>query len=101
MTITDVGEIGVMINYLVAASGIATGLMFSYAGLAAQASSIQRLMEYAEWDDHEKSFEDPLPVKGAEWPSTGAIEAKSISVRYRDGLPLVLDNVSFSIKSGQ
>jgi ATP-binding cassette, subfamily C (CFTR/MRP), member 4 len=31
------------------------------------------------------------------WPSTGSIEFKDVSVRYRSSLPLALDSVSFSI----
>jgi ATP-binding cassette, subfamily C (CFTR/MRP), member 1 len=36
-----------------------------------------------------------------DWPSRGAIEFKGISLRYRPDLPLVLNNVSLSIKGGE
>jgi len=35
----------------------------------------------------------------ATWPDRGAIEFRSVDVRYRDGLPLVLKSVSLNIKS--
>lgn len=35
------------------------------------------------------------------WPKEGTIEVKALSVRYRANLPLSLQKVSFSIKSGQ
>jgi ABC-type multidrug transport system fused ATPase/permease subunit len=55
-----------------------------------------------------KHYIDTIPKEGldtelhetqipAEWPSKGEIEAKDLSLRYRDG-PLVLKNVNFRIK---
>jgi len=33
-----------------------------------------------------------------EWPKNGAIKLDNINVRYREGLPLVLKNISLDIK---
>ena len=33
------------------------------------------------------------------WPRSGQIDMHNVSLRYREGLPLVLDNVTLSIKS--
>ena len=33
------------------------------------------------------------------WPRNGQIEMINVCLRYREGLPLVLDNVTLSIKS--
>jgi ABC-type multidrug transport system fused ATPase/permease subunit len=35
------------------------------------------------------------------WPARGAIEVDKLSMRYRPGLPLVLDRVSFSVAAGE
>lgn len=35
------------------------------------------------------------------WPSFGKIKFKKVHMKYREELPLVLINVSFSIKPGQ
>ena len=35
------------------------------------------------------------------WPSSGSIEVKNLSVRYRSSLPLSLKRVSFCIEGGQ
>ena len=36
-----------------------------------------------------------------EWPSDGAVDFLRYSTRYRPELPLVLQDVSFDIKSGE
>ena len=36
-----------------------------------------------------------------QWPTSGKLEFDSVSLRYRPGLPLSLDGLSFSLKSGQ
>jgi ABC-type multidrug transport system fused ATPase/permease subunit len=35
------------------------------------------------------------------WPSNGALEFKGVCLRYRDGLPLALDNLSFSVPTNK
>jgi ATP-binding cassette subfamily C (CFTR/MRP) protein 1 len=60
-------------------------------------TSIERLHEYSENNDLEKSFDAPEAPKG--WPRFGGVDVKNISVRYRDGLQLVLKNVSFKVDS--
>lgn len=35
-----------------------------------------------------------------EWPQKGAISATNLNLRYRENMPRVLKNVSFSIKAG-
>ena len=60
-------------------------------------SSIQRIKQYVDFDDFEADFETPEPRKN--WPDNGEISIKNVSVRYRQNLPLVLDNVSFNIQA--
>ncbi|VEU37559.1 unnamed protein product [Pseudo-nitzschia multistriata] len=35
------------------------------------------------------------------WPEQGLLEFKNVSLRYREGLPLALDNLSFAIPAGK
>lgn len=50
----------------------------------------------------EKSMDTPkdrlLPTS---WPTNGTIEFENVSLRYRDGLPLALDGLSFNIPKGK
>ena len=40
-------------------------------------------------------------IARANWPTIGAIEICELSMRYRPGLPLVLNGVSLSIRGGE
>ena len=44
---------------------------------------------------------EPAVNEGEAWPGSGAIEAKNVKLKYRDGLPLVLKGASFAVKSGE
>jgi ABC-type multidrug transport system fused ATPase/permease subunit len=77
-----------------------SGILFSSAQLAKGAVSIERLREYANWEDHERSFDQPKPLK-KNWPTQGVIEGKNVTTRYRRGLKRVLDGVDFRIEGGQ
>ena len=44
-------------------------------------------------------IEDTRPPE--QWPDTGIIEFKDYSTRYRDGLELVLKNISLKIQSNE
>lgn len=89
-----------MITYLVIVSMMAGPILFAFGSLAKSASAVQRLEEYCNWTEHEKSFTEPKPPS-KEWPKTGNIKAEGITVRYRPGLPLVLNGVDLDIKSGE
>jgi len=43
-----------------------------------------------------KEFEPPK-----EWPAQGLLEFRDVSLRYREGLPLALNNLSFKIPAGK
>ena len=54
--------------------------------------------------DANAKLDDParkLSEAPSNWPSRGAIEFHRVCARYRKELGLVLDDVSFSVKSGQ
>ena len=44
---------------------------------------------------------DDVAGQAEAWPSAGAIEIQNLSMRYRPGLPCVLDGVSLSIRGGE
>lgn len=64
--------------------------------IESQIISVERIQEYIDLPQ-----EAPFEIKGIKpptnWPS-GAIEYKNYSSRYRDGLDLVLKDLSFSVK---
>merc|ERR1712161_26162 len=44
----------------------------------------------------------PIPIRlPKSWPEQGLLEFKNVSLRYRDGLPLALNDLSFTIPAGK
>jgi ABC-type multidrug transport system fused ATPase/permease subunit len=60
-------------------------------------SAVWRVLDYEKNLPQEKNLESPKAP--ADWPSSGAIEARRIAYRYREGLPKVIHDISFSFKS--
>lgn len=74
-------------------------LIFSFSEVTKGMSSVQRLIEYIEYKEHERDWEFPkAPIN---WPSKGEIEFKNLHIRYRPKLPLVLKGLDFRIGSHQ
>lgn len=61
-------------------------------------TSAERILEYTDMPT-----EDPLGGKPAPamWPTKGELQVENLTVGYADDLPLVLKDVSFSIKWGE
>ena len=57
--------------------------------------AVERLKEYTDnklednWDDEDGTGQDN------EWVTDGSLEFKDVSLRYRDGLDLVLKDITF------
>lgn len=62
-------------------------------------SNTERLLQYT------NSLEQEAPLEGAPvrstWPENGAIEYDAVKMRYRPGLPLVIDGFSLQIAGGE
>ena len=81
-------------------------LLNGFGELANSINVIERLKEYIEDENFVKDFDRPQvkEVSGgrglATWPSEGRIEAQGVVVRYRAGLPNVLNGLSFNVVGG-
>lgn len=62
--------------------------------------AVERLKEYSE-TKREAEWTLESDEKLQEWPEKASIEFKSVNARYREGLPLVLRDLSFAIEDGQ
>ena len=47
------------------------------------------------------AHEDPKNQPPEDWPKTGRIEFQGLSMRYRPGLELVLNDLNLSIQPGE
>lgn len=61
--------------------------------------AVERIKEYGE-TKQEAAWENSQVVP-AQWPEEGKINFRDFQVRYRDGLDLVLDKISFDVKGGE
>lgn len=60
-------------------------------------NAIERILHYTTETPQEKPAFIAATEPSAAWPQAGIIAFKNVSMRYRGGLPLVLDGVSFTL----
>eukprot|EP00768_Dysnectes_brevis_P006002 gnl/Dysnectes_brevis/456_a508_3886.p1 GENE.gnl/Dysnectes_brevis/456_a508_3886~~gnl/Dysnectes_brevis/456_a508_3886.p1 ORF type:complete len:1551 (+),score=641.49 gnl/Dysnectes_brevis/456_a508_3886:52-4704(+) len=62
-------------------------------------ASVERVLEYSDLEPEAPlTGGTPLPT---DWPKGGRLEVNGITLRYRDGLPLVLKGMDLSIQPGE
>ena len=83
--------------------GGATGFLVNLAGeLEAGFSSIERVKEYSDSLPQEREVvygENGAEKPAVDWPSQGQVAFENASLRYRDGLPLVLKSITCTIQA--
>jgi len=62
-------------------------------------NAVERLLHYVDLppEGREETAVDAPP----DWPTGGAITFDRVQLAYREGLPLVLKNLSFEVKPGE
>lgn len=90
------------VTYAVSIGGAFGYLTTMTADLESAMSSVERVKEYCDELPQEADFEynEDHPAPEESWPSSGAVAFKNVSLRYRDGLPLVLKSVTVDITAG-
>ncbi|GJJ72930.1 ATP-binding cassette, subfamily C (CFTR/MRP), member 1 [Entomortierella parvispora] len=91
--------VGLSLTYAMNVTGDITWLVRSFSELQNQLVCVERIEEYAE-------LRTEAPLETAvrlpkNWPSEGKVEFKNYSSRYREGLDLVIKNVSFEVKPAE
>jgi len=61
-------------------------------------NGVERIKEYVEKKDLEKEWDEPK-VGIKEWPMSGEIEVKNLSLRYKHDSPIILKNLDFKLRS--
>ncbi|KAF8884421.1 ATP-dependent bile acid permease [Gymnopilus junonius] len=87
-------KIGVVLSY-----SLGTDMVSQFAQNEQNMNAVERVLHYAELEPEGDSTtpNDPPPS----WPSEGMIEFTNVDLAYREGLPLVLKGVSFSVQPGE
>ena len=73
-----------------------------YAQTEAAMVSVERIAKYTDEVEQESETVDDAErlVELENWPMHGKVEVKNLSMRYRKNLPLVLDDISFTVEAG-
>eukprot|EP00667_Euglena_gracilis_P001411 EG_transcript_1411 len=104
----DVGLLGFALMYGVSLPGLYQWAVRMSAEVENLMVSVERILGYcalpAEESTREDQSGDPMELQciiPENWPQYGSLRVVGLSVRYREDLPLVLNNVSFEVQSGQ
>lgn len=77
---------------------ISAELVNMFAMIEQSMNAVERILVYSELPpEHTESPITPPPS----WPDKGEIQFKNVQMSYREGLPLVLKDLSFHIKAGE
>ncbi|KAH7039561.1 putative oligomycin resistance ATP-dependent permease yor1 [Microdochium trichocladiopsis] len=88
-----------LLTYSIAMVGIMQTVVKYLIELNNAMSNTERLLEYTNSLEQEAPL-DGEPVRPS-WPEHGAIEYKDVQMRYRPGLPLVINGFSLQIRAGE
>lgn len=92
-------SVGIALTSAESLSWWSTYLCDQYKQLQNEANSLERIIEYCELPAEAKEGEKEPP---AAWPSAeGGVEVEGLCLRYDEGLPDVLHDVSLSISKGE
>jgi ABC-type multidrug transport system fused ATPase/permease subunit len=64
-------------------------------------NAVERLVHHAYNIDHEAPLHIADKMPPLPWPRKGSMEFSGVHLRYRPGLPYVLQDLSFSVQGGE
>ncbi|KAF7268017.1 hypothetical protein GWI33_018818 [Rhynchophorus ferrugineus] len=89
------GNVGLAITQAMSLTGMFQWGMRQWSELENNMTSVERVVEYTQIEQEEKSAEEEPPKY---WPEHGLLELKSVYLRYATNEPYVLNNLTFKIK---
>jgi ABC-type multidrug transport system fused ATPase/permease subunit len=95
----DPGTVGLSLSYAMSVTQTLNWMVRMSSDLETNIVAIERVEEYCQIDMEAAPVTKIRPAKG--WPVNGDIDFDNYSVRYREGLDLVLRGISVQIKGGQ
>merc|ERR1711871_1761696 len=94
------GMAGLSISAAIASVQVLNWTVRMVSDLETQMVSVERLRAYANMET-EAPYHIPATEPSSKWPTQGKIEFRDVAMRYRPGLPLVLNGVNCSIAAGE
>ncbi|KAF9107851.1 Multidrug resistance-associated protein 1 [Mortierella sp. GBA35] len=93
------GNVGLALSYALSVTQSITWMVRSTCDLQNQLVAVERIEEYAHKNPEAPTETDvPLPEN---WPNAGRVEFRNYSTRYREGLDLVIKNISFEVQPAE
>ncbi|KAG7095244.1 hypothetical protein E1B28_006018 [Marasmius oreades] len=96
----DPAKIGVVLSYTMSITQIFSTMVTQFAQQEQSMNAVERVLVYTELPA-EGGETNPSEQPPSSWPDKGEIKFSSVDLSYREDLPLVLKNVSFSIRAGE
>ncbi|XP_072523441.1 ATP-binding cassette sub-family C member 3 isoform X2 [Salminus brasiliensis] len=94
------GLVGLSVSYALQVTMSLNWMVRMTSDLESNIVAVERVKEYSETPSEAPwEVEDKKPP--TDWPSQGNVEFVDYSVRYREGLDLVLRNISLKVKGGE
>ena len=94
--------VGLVMQYIVSLSSLIYSFSLSLGRFMTELCVVERLKEFYDFTEFEADFDKKKDSEIAEnWPEEHGVEIKNLSIRYREGLPLVIKNLSLEIKAGE
>lgn len=94
-------SVGVLLTYVLQLPGLLNALLRASTQAENNMNSVERMISYATDLPTEADYKKSENCPGIAWPSKGEIRFEDVAFAYRPGLPLVLQNFSASINSGE
>ncbi|EHN01384.1 YKR104W-like protein [Saccharomyces cerevisiae x Saccharomyces kudriavzevii VIN7] len=95
----DAGLAGILLSNAFSFTETAQWIIKVFSGVELLMSSVERIKEYIEVP-LEFSKSNDSATSPVDWPQTGEIEFKNLSLRYSPHSSKALDNVSFKVRTG-
>ena len=96
------GDAGVILSNSILLLGMLQNAVKQTVDIETQMVSVERILEYGKLDEEApasiKAVDNKLPQ---EWPTKGEIVFDKLSIRYAPDLPLVLNNLTFTVQPGE
>ena len=92
------GLVGLSVSYALSVTQTLNWLVRMTSEVETNIVAVERLKEYSE-TQREANWEKESDEKLKTWPVKAKIQFKNASARYREGLPLVLKNLSFEVEA--
>lgn len=91
-------SVGLLTYYMIEFSQLLSFISTSYTEVENEMNSVERVCHYANNLEQEAAYRRSEFKPAPEWPSKGEVCFQNVSSRYREGLPLVLNNLSFVVE---